>query len=40
MLEHIHADDDDLDKYVKLAKDPDSDFRIVFVVLVYLVLLH
>jgi citrate synthase len=29
MLERIHADGDDLDKYVRLAKDPDSDFRMM-----------
>ena len=29
MLERIHADGDDLDKYVRLAKDPDSDFRLM-----------
>ena len=29
MLEQIHADGDDLDKYVRLAKDPDSDFRLM-----------
>ena len=29
MLERIHADGDDLDKYVRLAKDPDSEFRLM-----------
>ena len=29
MLERIHADGDDLDKYIRLAKDPDSDFRMM-----------
>ena len=29
MLERIHNDGDDLDKYVRLAKDPDSDFRLM-----------
>ena len=29
MLELIHADGDDLDKYLRLAKDPDSDFRMM-----------
>ena len=29
MLERIHTDGDDLDKYVRLAKDPDSDFRLM-----------
>ena len=29
MLEQIHADGDDLDKYVRLAKDPNSDVRLM-----------
>ncbi|MEE3120970.1 MAG: citrate synthase [SAR324 cluster bacterium] len=29
MLQQIHADGDDLEKYISLAKDPNSDFRMM-----------
>jgi citrate synthase len=29
MLQQIHADGDDLEKYIRLAKDPNSDFRMM-----------